>query len=186
MPTGPILIISGTNRPGSNALKVARVLQDHYGRSHVPTDLLNLEDLPREIFDGSAYKTKPPSMVELQGRVLSAAGLHVVTPEYNGSFPGVLKYFIDLLKFPESFEHKPVAYVGESSGEWGGLRAVEQLQMVFGYRNAYSYPVRVFISNVHKLFDPAGKLSDPAIEKRLADQVQGFTSYIGRVAAQGA
>ena len=40
--------------------------------------------------------------------VLQAEGLIVVTPEYNGSLPGVLKYFIDMLKFPESFEQRPV------------------------------------------------------------------------------
>ena len=181
MANGPILIISGTNRPGSNALKVAGVLQEQYGRAQVPTDLLNLEHLPREIFDGTSYRTKPPAMVALQGRVLAASGLHVVTPEYNGSFPGVLKYFIDLLKFPESFEHKPVAYVGESSGEWGGLRAVEQLQMVFGYRNAHSYPVRVFIPGVNKLFDAGGALTDAAIDQRLADQVRGFAKFIKRL-----
>jgi NAD(P)H-dependent FMN reductase len=113
--------------------------------------------------------------------VLAAAGVHVVTPEYNGSFPGVLKYFIDLLKFPESFEHKPVAYVGESSGLWGGLRSVEQLQMVFGYRHAHSYPVRVFIPGVNKLFDGEGRLTDGAIEDRLGQQVRGFLKYIERL-----
>ena len=79
-------------------------------------------------------------MVAIQNRVLDAAGLHVVTPEYNGSFPGVLKYFIDMLKFPESFDRKPVAFLGEAAGTWGGLRSVEQLQMIFGYRNATSSP----------------------------------------------
>jgi NAD(P)H-dependent FMN reductase len=177
----PILIISGTNRPNSNALKVARVVERHYQAAHVPAELLSLEDLPAEAFLPGAYSVKPPAMVALQNRVLGAAGLHVVTPEYNGTFPGVLKYFIDLLKFPESFEHKPVAYIGESSGVWGALRSVEQLQMVFGYRHAHSYPVRVFISNVHKAFDADGNLSDPALDARLAEQVRGFAQYIGRV-----
>jgi NAD(P)H-dependent FMN reductase len=185
MATGPILIISGTNRPNSNALKVARAVERHYAGARVPTELLNLEDLPPELFHGSAYTAKPPAMLELQGRVIAAAGLHVVTPEYNGSFPGVLKYFLDLLKYPDSFEHKPVAYVGEASGSWGGLRAVEQLQMVFGYRHAHSYPVRVFLPGVNKLFDAAGNLTDPAIDQRLADQARGFAQYIKRLAHEG-
>lgn len=180
MPNGPILIISGTNRPNSNALKVARVLEAHYQRAGATTDLLNLEHLPAEVFDPAIYKVKPPAMVELQRRVLAAAGLHVVTPEYNGSFPGVLKYFIDLLKYPESFEHRPVAYVGESAGLWGGLRSVEQLQMVFGYRHAHSYPMRVFMPGVNKLFDAAGKLTDAEVDARLAQQVRGFLEYINR------
>jgi NAD(P)H-dependent FMN reductase len=185
MATGPILIISGTNRPGSNALKVARVVERHYAASNVPAQLLNLEDLPCELFQGTVYKVKPPAMIELQDRVIAAAGLHVVTPEYNGSFPGVLKYFIDLLKYPDSFEHKPVAYVGEASGAWGGLRAVEQLQMVFGYRHAHSYPLRVFIPGVNKLFDAIGNLTDPDVEQRLADQVRGFAQYIKRLTHEG-
>jgi NAD(P)H-dependent FMN reductase len=185
MPNGPILIIAGTNRPNSNALKVARVLERHYAAAGVPTDLLNIEDLPCELFQGTVYKNKPPVMVALQERVIAAAGLHVVTPEYNGSFPGALKYFIDLLKYPDSFEHKPVAYVGEASGSWGGLRAVEQLQMVFGYRHAHSYPVRVFIAGVNKLFDQGGSLTDAEIDRRLADQAKGFAQYIRRLAHEG-
>jgi chromate reductase, NAD(P)H dehydrogenase (quinone) len=183
MSQGPILIISGTNRPGSHALKVARVLERHYREAGAAAELLSLEQMPPEAFDPAAYAKKPPGVVELQNRVLAASGLHVVTPEYNGTFPGVLKYFIDLLKFPESFEHKPVAYVGESNGAWGALRSVEQLQMVFGYRHAHSYPVRVFMSGVNKLFDAAGNLTDPAMDQRLGDQVRGFVRYIGRVSA---
>ena len=183
MSKGPILIISGTNRPNSNALKIARTLEAHYQREAMPAELLSLEQLPREAFEPSAYATKPPAVVEMQNRVLAACGLHVVTPEYNGSFPGVLKYFIDLLKFPESFENKPVAYVGEAMGIWGGMRAVEQLQMIFGYRHAHSFPVRVFIPGVAKLLDASGKLTDQAIEQRLAEQVKGFIRYIPAVTA---
>jgi NAD(P)H-dependent FMN reductase len=180
-PQGPILIISGTNRPGSSALKVARVVERHYADAGIATDLLNLETMPPEAFAPASYAIKPPAVVAMQKRVLTASGLHVITPEYNGSFPGVLKYFIDLLKFPESFEHKPVAYVGESAGAWGALRSVEQLQMVFGYRHAHSYPVRVFIGAVNKGFDAAGNLTDPAIDQRLAEQVRGFVRYIAQV-----
>jgi NAD(P)H-dependent FMN reductase len=179
----PILIISGTNRPGSSALKVARAVERHYRSLTVACELLSLEDMPAEAFLPSTYAVKPPPVLALQRRVTDAAALHVVTPEYNGTFPGVLKYFIDLLKYPESFEHKPVAYVGESSGVWGGLRSVEQLQMVFGYRHAHSYPVRVFIGGVNRLFDADGNLTDPAIDARLAEQARGFVRYIAMVGA---
>ncbi len=118
MPTSPILIVAGTNRPASNALKVARILERHYRQHQIPTDLLSLTDLPPDLFAPTSYAAKPADFLPIQQRVLSAAGLHIVTPEYNGSFPGILKYFIDMLKFPESFEHKPVAFTGESAGIW--------------------------------------------------------------------
>jgi chromate reductase len=174
---GPILIISGTNRPLSNALKVARVLLGHYQRMDVKADLLSLADLPREVFDGAAYASKPPGMLAIQQRVLQASGLHVITPEYNGSFPGVLKYFIDMLKFPESFESRPVAFTGEAAGVWGGIRSVEQLQLIFGYRNAYIFPQRVFIPGISQKFDADGRLIDAEIDQRLAKQAQAFAMF---------
>src|ERR1700691_953991 len=144
MADGAILLISGTHRPDSNALKVTRVVQGHYQTAGIPVDLFSLTEMGAEAFVPAAYAAKPTSVLAIQKRVLDAAGLHVVCPEYNGSFPGVLKYFIDLLKFPESFDGKPVAFVGESNGTWGALRAVEHLQGIFGYRNAHVYPDRVF------------------------------------------
>jgi NAD(P)H-dependent FMN reductase len=177
MPTAPILIISGTNRPGANALKIARIIEAHLKADGVATDFLSLAELPKEVFDGAAYATKPPGMVAIQQRVLDAKGLHVVTPEYNGSFPGVLKYFIDMLKFPESFERKPVAFTGESAGSWGALRSTEQLIQIFHYRNAHVYPERVFIPGIGKALDEQGKLIDPALNDRLAAQARGFAKF---------
>ena len=106
-------------------------------------------------------------------------GLHLVLPEYNGSFPGVLKYFIDMLKFPESFEHKPVAFVGVANGQWGGLRAVEQMQMVVGYRNAHVYPDRIFVPFVQKKLNAGEKLNDAELEERFARQARGFAQFAG-------
>ena len=176
----PILIIAGTNRPDANALRVARVLEANYRAAGVEVDLLSLTDLPREIFDGGAYAIKPPAMLAIQQRVLDALGLHVVTPEYNGSFPGVLKYFIDMLKFPESFEKRPVAFTGEASGAWGALRSVEQLQMIFGYRNSYVYPDRVFMPGIGQKFSASGQFTDAALNERLQKQAVGFAEFAAR------
>jgi NAD(P)H-dependent FMN reductase len=172
-----ILVVSGTNRPDSNALKVSKIILSHYQAAKIDAELFSLAEMPREIFDPTSYATKPPGMLAIQKRVLDAKGLHVITPEYNGSFPGVLKYFLDMLKFPESFERKPVAFTGEAAGVWGALRSVEQLQMIFGYRNAYIYPERVFIPGINQKLDNSGKLSDPEIDQRLAKQAQGFAKF---------
>jgi NAD(P)H-dependent FMN reductase len=178
-------VISGTNRPQANALKIARLLEGEYRALGQAVDFLSLGDLPPEVFDPSAYAARPAGMAAIQQRVLAAAGLHVVTPEYNGSFPGVLKYFIDMLKFPESFDHKPVAFVGEALGMWGGLRSVEQLIQIFGYRNAHIFPDRVFIPNIAGKFDAEGRFVDADIQKRLAQQVAGFVKFVAGLKANG-
>ena len=181
MPDASILIISGTNRPASSALKIARIVEGHYRAAGIPVSFFSLEELPADVFLPASYENKPPAIAEIQGRVLAASGLHVICPEYNGSFPGVLKYFIDMLKFPESFENKPVAFVGESAGMFGSLRAVEHLQDIFAYRNAHLFPDRVFIPAVHTKLDASGRLNDPDIDLRLARQAEGFHDYVLRI-----
>ena len=174
-----ILIVSGTNRPGANALKIARIIEGHYAASGIKTRLYSLAEMPAAIFDPGSYAIKPEQFVAQQQLVLDAAGLHIVTPEYNGSFPGVLKYWIDMLKFPESFDRKPVAFTGESAGIWGAIRSIEQLQLIFGYRNAHIFPDRVFIPGIMQKIDEGGRLTDAGIDERLGKQARGFAKFVG-------
>lgn len=149
-----IVIISGTNRAGSMSLKLANKLLSQYNQAEgIQASLLDLATLPQELFLPSVYKEKPASFQSFQDAVLQADGLLFIVPEYNGSFPGILKYFIDMWKYPESFEGRCVAYVGLSAGPWGGLRSVEHLQGVMGYRNAFQFPERVFINNIYDRWD---------------------------------
>src|ERR1700744_4364948 len=117
-----ITMIVGTNRPGSNTRKVATQIEGIYAAMKEPLHVLDLAKLPPEIFSSSSYASKPASFAPFAEGVLKSTGLIVVTPEYNGSVPGVLKYFIDMLKFPESFERRPVCFVGGAAGLWGALR----------------------------------------------------------------
>jgi chromate reductase len=155
-----IVLLVGTNRPGSNTRKVAAQIEIFYKELNVPLHVLDLAQLPPEIFSPTSYAEKPKSFAPFADAILQSQGIHVVTPEYNGSLPGVLKYFIDMLKFPESFEARPVCFTGLAAGMWGALRPVEQLQAIFGYRNAHLFPVRVFMPQINSLLDANGKIKD--------------------------
>src|ERR1022692_1115245 len=176
-----ITLIIGTNRPGSNTRKVARHIEEIYAGLKTPPRVLDLAQLPPEIFSPASYAEKPKSFQPFAEAVLQSSGLHVVTPEYNGSVPGALKYFIDMLKFPESFEKRPVCFTGLRAGIWGALRPVEQLQAIFGYRNAYVYPERVFLPKINDLLDDAGRLKDPELLQRLKTQAEGFVDFVERL-----
>jgi NAD(P)H-dependent FMN reductase len=86
-----------------------------------------------------------------------------------------------MLKFPESFERRPVCFTGVAAGIWGALRPVEQLQAIFGYRNAYIYPERVFMPGIGKLLDANGRLTDAELLKRLQAQAAGFTDFVEKL-----
>jgi NAD(P)H-dependent FMN reductase len=176
-----LTIIVGTNRPGSNTRKVARHIEEIYAELKVPLRVLDLAQLPPEIFSPTAYAEKPKSFHPFADAIWQSAGLVVVTPEYNGSVPGVLKYFIDMLKFPESFEKRPVCFIGLGAGMWGALRPVEQLQAIFGYRNAYIYPERVFMPQINNLLDQSGRLKDAELLGRLKKQAEGYIDFVERL-----
>ncbi len=176
-----IVIISGTNRPGSNTRKVTARVEAIYQSLGVPFQLLDLAHLPAEIFSPASYAEKPAAFKKFTDAILAADGLVLVTPEYNGSVPGVLKYFIDMLPFPESFEHRPVCFVGLSAGIWGALRPVEQLQAIFGYRNAFIFPERVFMPGINKLLNEHGHFASAEIEKRLHEQAAGFVGFVEKL-----
>jgi NAD(P)H-dependent FMN reductase len=144
-------------------------------------ELLSLEQLPACLFDPSSYASKPSELEPIQEKILEMDGVLVVTPEYNGSFPGVMKYFIDMLRFPESLYEKPAAFIGLGAGRWGGLRSVEQLEMIFQYRNAHLYGRRVLIPGVDKALDEDGKIKDPDLATRVREAVVGFADFCKRL-----
>jgi len=174
-------MVVGTNRPGSNTRKVASHIEEIYREMKIPLKVLDLANLPPEIFHPSSYAEKPKSFAPFADGVLQSTGLVIVTPEYNGSLPGVMKYFIDMLKFPESFEHRPVCFVGLAAGMWGALRPVEQLQAIFGYRNAYIFPERVFMPKINDLLDTNGRIKDGELIERLRAQQKGFVEFVRKL-----
>lgn len=89
-----IVIISGTNRPGSNTRKVTARVESSYKALGVKTQVLDLAELPPEIFAPTSYAEKPAGFKKFTDAILAADGVVIVTPEYNGGVPGVLKYFL--------------------------------------------------------------------------------------------
>ena len=172
-----ITVISGTNRPGSNTRKVTGIVHQMLVDIGVEAELLDLAELPAELFAGASYASKPEAFARFQDSVLAADGFLLVAPEYNGSYPGVLKYFIDMLQFPDSLYEKPAAFIGISSGRWGGVRAVEQLEMVFQYRHAHLFGRRCFIPSIGRAVGEDGNFIDQDLFARVRKTVTGFATF---------
>ncbi len=175
-----ITIISGSNRSGANTHKVALHVQEIYRQLGAEARLINLQNLPVEAFHPDAYREKPDTVTALTDQVLSSSGLVIITPEYNGSIPGALKYFIDLWPYPEAFENRPVCFIGLSAGNSGAVRPVEHLQGIFSYRYAAQLPRRIFIPDIYTQLDSEGLLKDDDLVARLEKQATEFIDYIKR------
>ena len=179
-----ITIIAGTNRPQSQTLRVAKIYLSLFKKQGAEAQILDLAELPPALFSPAAYEKKPPEFARFNDAVLKSQGLLVITPEYNGGFPGVLKYFIDMLQFPESFENRPVAFVGVAAGKFGALRPVEQLQAIFLYRNAYVFNERIFLPGVENQINEQGEFTDPLIKTLVPQQVGHFIKFCQEVRPQ--
>lgn len=169
-------IIAGTDRPNSNTLKVSLYIQKIYKELGEEVGIIDLCEVKAHIGGGPFYGNPNEGLQVYTNQILGSDGLIVVCPEYNGSMPGALKYFIDHLKFPESFEYRPVCFIGVGA-MFGGLRPVEHLQQVFGYRNAFIYPERVFMMNVWKSLSADGEVTDETCNKLLHQQAAGFQQF---------
>src|SRR5690606_21689357 len=89
------LIISGTNRNRSNSLKVARFYQKQLEKKGAEFDILSLEDLPANIAQTDLYGNRSEDFALIQEKISAAKLFVFIIPEYNGSYPGILKLFID-------------------------------------------------------------------------------------------
>ncbi|MBC7371513.1 MAG: NAD(P)H-dependent oxidoreductase [Bdellovibrionaceae bacterium] len=169
-------IISGTDRADSNTLKISKHIQSLYRDIGEEAEVVDLREIRKELISGPHYgKDQPATLAKEIDKISSSDGLIIVCPEYNGSMPGILKYYIDHFKFPDSFEYRPVCFVGVGM-MFGGMRPVEHLQQVFGYRNAFIYPQRVFMINVHKSMKD-GLVVDPTMLELLKSQASGFQKF---------
>lgn len=175
-----INVLSGTDRPGSMALKISNFLKPKLEAEGAEVNIISLEDFPIQDVAGGKYGQDIPSVKAFNDAVLDCDGLLMIIPEYNGSFPGVLKLFVDYLPFPESFDKLPLAFIGESAGAFGSLRSVEQMQMIANYRNAYLFPERVFMQRVQNIFSEEKGITDEFTAKLTDSLITNFVSFTAR------
>ena len=92
-----IVVVCGTNREGALSRLLAEEAAETYRQRGHDVDLLDMNELPADILQPTAYKEQPDSVKVLVQRFLKAEGAVFIVAEYNGSYPGVLKLFVDML-----------------------------------------------------------------------------------------
>ncbi len=106
----------------------------------------------------------PEAVMRFKDKIESVDALLIATPEYNHSYPGVLKNAIDWASRPyghNSFDGKPVAVISASPGMFGGIAAQDQLKQVLLALNMHlvTQPATI-VASAHQKFDSDGNLTD--------------------------
>ncbi len=171
------LIISGTNRKRSNSLRVAQFYQQELLRKGEEFEILSLEDLPDNLSATDLYGHRSELFTPIQEKVSAARKFVFIIPEYNGSYPGILKLFIDACTFPSSFYHKKAALVGLSTGKYGNIRGIDHFTGVCNYLRMHVLPLKIHIPLVQNEIDEEGKLADPLTLKFVEEQLDEIVKY---------
>jgi chromate reductase, NAD(P)H dehydrogenase (quinone) len=142
------------------------------------------------LFDGDVEAQGLPAAVsQLKEAVVAAAGVLLVTPEYNNGIPGVFKNAIDWLSRPNSdirrvFGAKPFALIGASPGPYGTNLAQAAWLPVLRTLGAQVWSGgRLQVARAATVFDEAGNLKDADIEERLRQFLAGYAAFVQRSAA---
>jgi chromate reductase len=171
-------IIAGTNRPESYTLKLASYYQRKLKEKGFNTGLLSLAELPESLIHTDLYNNDHnPEFQPIQDIVTATDKFLFVIPEYNGSFPGIFKFFIDTCKFPESFSGKKAALLGLSTGKYGNVRGVDHFTGVCHYINLHILPLVLHIPYIHKELDENGNLFKEDTLRFTAEQMDRFIAF---------
>jgi len=132
------------------------------------------------MFNEDTEQREAAGVRRLRHAVALADGLLIATPEYNHSFPGVLKNAIDWLsRDPNTLIGKPVAIIGATAGRWGTRLAQAALRQVFAATEARVMPApMLFIANVGDRFSGDEQLCDPCLAQELSNVIDAFRDWI--------
>lgn len=172
-----MLIISATNRPGSSTLKVAQYYQQQLKSRGVDAGLLSLSQLPDNMLNTDMYGKRSAEFAPIQDLVTQADKFIFIIPEYNGSFPGVLKVFIDACSFPESFYDKKAALVGVSSGKYGNVRGIDHFTGVCHYMHLNVLSLKLHIANIKTELNNEGEFFKEDTLKYTNEQIDKFIKF---------
>lgn len=163
-------IISGTNRKDSNTLKIAEVYRELLKEEGIEALLLSLV--------GMNTLERTPELKDVEKKYLIPATKFIfIVPEYNGSYPGVLKALMDNSDIEKAWWGKKALLTGVSVGRAGNLRGMEHLTGVLHYLKMTVYHDKLPISVVNRLLDAQGKLTDPSTLKVVRKQLEEFIAF---------
>ncbi|MGH3632784.1 NAD(P)H-dependent oxidoreductase [Mycobacterium sp.] len=182
MPEIKVLALVGSLRAKSVNRQIAELAADVAPTGVTVTVFDGLGDLPfyNEDLDSAENPHDVQAAVTaLRRAAADADAALVVTPEYNGSIPGVLKNAIDWLSRPfgnGALKDKPLAVIGGSLGRYGGVWAHDETRKSFGVAGPR-------VVEALKLSVPLGSL-DGKHPREHAELAAGVRDVVGKLAAE--
>src|SRR5437899_8365037 len=156
-----IPIILGSTRRNRESVKVAQYAIDRLRHlDRVRTELLDLQEMDLPMMEERLRfrDDAPASVLEFSAKINQADAIVIVTPEYSGGYPGVLKNALDYLR-PE-YKRKPFGIVTVSAVATGGILCLSSLRQIILHMGGIPIPASLLVANVQQAFDAEGNPTD--------------------------
>jgi len=167
-----IPIILGTARKGRQSEEVAKFILGAAKKAKLDTEIVDVRDYRIEATDNTG---EIPQAKKWSEKLVRADGLIIVSPEYNHTYPGELKMFLDMLY--EQYSRKPVGLVGVSGGQWGGTRGIQALRLTCLAFGMHPILETVYFAGVQEQFDGSGKIKNKSYEKKVNGMLRSLVAH---------
>lgn len=172
-----ITIICGTHREDSNSEKITKLYAEFLEKRGEEVQVLMLNQLPENFLFEDTFNDGSETFNQIVEKYISSADKFVfVIPEYNGSYPGVLKAFIDAVH-PKEFWDKRACLVGVSTGQAGALRPMDHFTDVLHHLKVEVLSDKPKLSVIHQYLKEDGELTNELYRKRMNDQIEKFVRF---------
>lgn len=173
-----ILIISGTNRKHSRSRAIADIYSAILTHEGAENEVLDLNILPRDFIFSALYENalKHPEVNQLQDKIDGIEKVVFVISEYNGSFPGALKAFMDGLRYPDTFTGKKGALIGFSSNAQGAPLALSHMTDILHHLGMIVLPDKPKIPFIEEYLKE-NSLTSQFYHDLIKQQAQAFIKF---------
>ena len=171
----PLLVFSGSSRAQSLNRQLALAAGDIAAAEGAEVTRLDLGSFDLPVYNGDLEARALPRDVIRLKEVLHAHPAWIISaPEYNGSYPALLKNAIDWASRPvvgdadwavgnKPFAGKVVGLLAAAPGALGGVRGLLHLAPLLMQLQAWVAPRQFALAKAQEAFDPNGALStEPA------------------------
>ena len=166
-----ITVISGTNRKDSMTLRVSALYTKLLRNvADEEVHLLSLEGL--NVWE------KSEQVRETEQRLLIPSDkFAIIMPEYNGSFPGILKTMIDNTDIRNCWWYKKAMLTGVADGRAGNLRGMEHMTGILNYLKMIVLPNKIPLSRINEELDKEGNLQKQETLRVIQQQIDEFLNF---------
>ena len=187
-----ILAFAGSTRRESFNKKLVQSAAKGVREAGAEVTLLDLKDFPLPLFDQDleAEQGMPENGKKLKKLFIDHDGLLIASPEYNSSFPAVLKNAIDWVSRPAPGEPSLVAFRGKvatlmsaSPGALGGLRGLVHVRSILGNIGVIVLPDQITVAQAHEAFNPDGTLKDPKRQAGIEGLGRTLAEFLAKLKA---